>query len=386
MLASATSDACPSCNIYNYLAESVVQSTNVFVGKLFSRVNDNECKAEVVRTLLGPYRPGQIIELRAWTRAEDTGKFFIFSDPWDAPGYPMLEPDFEDEVRLILRLIDLQIKARKGKFPNIPRHLERLSAEMVRQYQVTNVDEAIRHAQGWSNESKEIGINYLAKAKPFPSRKIIEAIEPIRSGLLAGKEIHSTGNRLGNLVEALMISDAPEAEGYVLSQVKACLKQKGQVVDWARPPLFATLKGEWLAELVGLSGKDWTHRHYAGGNPHRKAHPQLAAKQKQMLLDALPKLHGILLSESVYALCETKIVTPQQLLPLLTGTQSKDDFALGVFWSVRHKISPMSGEKSDKPLTDLELIATLVTEPELKKQIAEAIQYVRKRRPATEKK
>ena len=77
--------------------------------------------------------------------------------------------------------------------------------------------------------------------------------------------------------------------------------------------------------------------------------------------------------------------TPQQLLPLLMGSQSKDDFALGVFWSVRHKIAPMSGEKSDKPLTDLELIATLVTETELKKQIADAIQFVRKRRPATEK-
>lgn len=377
-VATSSTNACPACNIYNYLAGSVVQSSNVVVGKLAARVDVYNVKVEVVRTLHGSLRPGQTVEMKAWTKPEDTGRLFIFSDPWDEPSFPILGIEFEDEVRFLLRLADLEKQAYKGGRDQEWEKYIRVFPETVRRYKVSDADEAIRRVQGWSNESKEVGMDYLHKYRPFPTRKIIDAIEPIKNDLLAGREVPSALNRLGNLVEALMLSDDRQGEDYMLAQVRSCLEQKERALDWSKLPIAATPRGEWLAELLGLASKEWTHRLYAGANPYRKTHSALAEKEKQMVQEALLKLQGMLLSEAVYAVYETGGSTAEQLLALLKEFPNKDEFALGVLWSAGSKVHPWYGEKGSKPLVDLELIAPLATRPELQKQISERIEFARR--------
>lgn len=341
--AAASTNACPACNIYNKLGRSLADSANVVVGKLAARMDDNEILVEVIRPLRGSYRPGQTYVMRAWT-LEPAGKLLIFSDSKRfQPTFPVLDMQFEDEVLFLL---------------NRPK--------------IDNVDEAIRRVQGWSNESRDAGMAYLRQCKPFPSAKLIEATESARKLLFAGKKVWGAQNRLGNLIEALMLSDDEEGQDYLLRQVELYLKQREGSLDWSKIPRVVTDRGEWLTALVGLAGKEWDHRRHAAENPYRKPQPQLREKEKQMMLKALPDLGGVVLAETVYALCETGASTPKQLLSLLKPSQSKDEFALGVLWSTRGKMGPFSGGQGAEALTDLELIRPVATEPELKKQIAES--------------
>jgi len=127
-----------------------------------------------------------------------------------------------------------------------------------------------------------------------------------------------------------------------------------------------------------MAGNKWTHRRFDGVNPHRKALPALVEKERQTLLKALPKLTGLTLSESVYALYETGTSSTQEILALLNSTQSKDEFALGVYWSARRKVGPWNLDEADKALAALRLIDSLVSQPVLKKRIVEALDYGRK--------
>ena len=112
---AASANACPACNIHNHLAKSVASSLNIVVGKLATNLGDWRIKAEVVRSLGGSYRAGQVVEMRAWAQGEDVGKLFIFSDPTSAePKFPILETQCEDEVLFLLRLIRLENKSSKG--------------------------------------------------------------------------------------------------------------------------------------------------------------------------------------------------------------------------------------------------------------------------------
>jgi len=231
MIATVSARACPACNIYNYLAESVVGSSNIVVGKLGARLDNSRVKVEVRRVLRGAYQAGQVVEMEAWTKPEDVGMVYIFSDPWDEPSFRVLELPFEEEVRFLLRLADSETRDHKsapnvGRIPGIGNHL---SPETLVKYKVKDVDEAIILVQGWSNESKAVGMDYLHQCKPFPSQKVIHAIESIRRALAPGKEVFSAQNRLGNLVEALMLAPDSEARAFMLAQVEASLKSQSNL-------------------------------------------------------------------------------------------------------------------------------------------------------------
>lgn len=377
--AAASAEACPACNIHNHLAKSVASSANIVVGKLATNLGNWRIKVEVVRSLRGSYRPRQVVEMRAGAEGEDVGKVFLFSDPptSNEPNFPMLQMECEDEVLFLLRLISLEKKPGKGNTNNWMTYSP-VSAETLRAYKVRDVDEAIRRLQGWSNESKEVGMEYLHECKPLPSGKLIEATESIRKDVFAGKEVSGARNRLGNLIEALMLDDGTKSQDYLLAQVELYLKQQEGKLDWSKLPRVVTDRGEWLTVLLGLAGKEWTHRRYAAENPYRKPHPQLEEKEKEMILKALPELRGLVLAETVHALHETGASTPKQLLPLLKEPQSKDEFALGVLWWARRRIGPFAAaEKDGKALEGLEQMNSVATQPQLKMQIAEAIQYAR---------
>jgi len=171
LAAPISARACAGCNIHNYLAKSVLSSESIFIGKITARTDNQDdgrvipvlnatVRCEVIRTLSGTNRPGQTIEMTEWTRPEDVGKTFIFGiishSAWLQPNFPILPTEAEDEVRFLLKLGELQWEVQKNSGNPYATNLYDIWPETLLLYKVRDVDEAIRLAQGWSNESKEI--------------------------------------------------------------------------------------------------------------------------------------------------------------------------------------------------------------------------------------
>lgn len=209
--------ACPGCNIHNHLASSVCSSSNIVVGKLVARETDYSAKVEVVRKLFGRYRAGQVVSMPSWNRPEDVGQTFVLSDPTDRPSFEQLELDFEDEVVFLLKLRKLQASQKPG-LPQGFIFAEPIYPETLKRYQVKDADEAIRLVQGFSNESKQVAMDYLRKLQPFPEQKIIQAADALRLETVNGNGSTTAANGMANLLEALMVSGSDEAQGYLLAQ------------------------------------------------------------------------------------------------------------------------------------------------------------------------
>lgn len=381
----AAIEACPACNIYNYLAESVAQSTNIVIGKLVARESDSKVKIQVINTLRGPRRAGEYMVLNAWSRPEAVGQTYIFSDPWDNPSFPMLEMDCDAEVRALIRLVDLERKK-----PNRPARMhygpgEGISEYAFLHYPVRDLAEAISLVQGWSNESLEVGLKYLHHCQPAPSPQLIAAITPLKDGLFSGKGRDSTQNRLGNLLTALLMATNQTTETFILEQTRACLIPTNQPVNWTQPRYAPSDKGELLAKLLGLSGTNWTHRSFAKAIPYRVPHVQLQTKQKQLLLEALPHLQGLQLADTVCAICETQSLPSDQLITLAKASKNHNEFALGVYWPARRQLGSRSIGNFEQAFHDLQLLAPFVTNPWLKKEYSETLEYAQKLKPALNK-
>jgi hypothetical protein len=132
----------------------------------------------------------------------------------------------------------------------------------------------------------------------------------------------------------------------------------------------ATGQADWLLELIGLSGGQWTHQACCYSDPHRKAHPKLAATAQALVMERLPSLTGQTLAEAVYALCEGGGSTPQEILPLLKESERRDECGLGVYWWAARRPRLWPGEERKKAIAGLEFMRPLVTRPELQEQIA----------------
>lgn len=380
-----TIQACPACNIYNYLAESVAGSTNIVIGKLVARESDSEVKVQVIKSLRGPRKAGDFIRLNAWCGPEAVGQTYIFSDPWDNPSFPMLEMDCEAEVKALIRMADLE-----SKNPNRPARMryspgEGFAEYTLQHYPVRDLAEAISLVQGWSNESFALGLKYLHRYKPAPTRELIAAISPLKDELLSGNERNSTENRLGNLLAALLMATNQTAEIFMLEQTRACLVPTNQPVDWTQPRYGSSNRGDLLAKLLGLTGTNWTHRSFAQAIPYRVPHIKLQAAQKQFLLETLPYLQGMQLADTVYAIYETQILPTDQLITLAKASKDHNEFALGVFWSARRQIGSRSMGEFEQAFHDLQQLAPLVTNPWLKKEYSESLEYAQKMKSAINK-
>jgi hypothetical protein len=384
LFAAHALNACPACNIYNYLGSSIGTSSNVVVGQLVA-VDDNkkgQVKIEIIRTLKGSYLPKTQVEMQAWNDKEDIGKTFVFSDPksFGAPAFHTLPLELEDEVQFLIKwgLLNEQGLKKIGKEPSEISNsgFHQLYLDSLAQYEITNAREAIRRVQGISNQSRDLGMNFLSKQKPLPSDEIIQVIESVNKDIFSEKDSYMPHNRLGNLIEALMLSDDQSSHQFLLQLLDQHLRQNEKPVDWSKISAFESPEGQWLATLIGCTGEKWTHRPHARKNKFRKAQPQLVEKQKQLVIEALPRLKGSRLAETVYALYETGASSPEELLPLLKNSEGEDEFALGVLWVVRDRITPWA--KDDKALNHLKLAASLATKPELKKLATAALERATK--------
>ena len=90
------------------------------------------------------------------------------------------------------------------------------------------------------------------------------------------------------------------------------------------------------------------------------------------MLKALPKLSGLVWAEAVYALYETKASTAAELEQLCKKSKSKNEFALGIYWSAERNTSSLFG-RDGKGRTDLKLVKKWATLPELNGRISKEI-------------
>jgi hypothetical protein len=355
--------ACPACNIFNYLGTSVLQSSNIVVGKLIGIQTNSLIRVEVIRTLQGHYNAKQVVEMRGWADTNDIGKEFIFSDPHHIdPDYPMLDLSDEDEVQFLIRLAKLERERLKGKGMELG-DLDELSFGVLELYKVKDEDEAIQRTQGWSNQSWLLGLQYLRSAKPFPLRKILTAIEQHKKELLSSTKPWEHLTRAGSLLAGLLLSKDPAVENYILIEVQSCLGQKDEPVNWTSFPYESPARGEWLAALLGLPGTNWTHRPYSIPNPYREKRKHLVEKEKQLVLNAIPKLKGQVLSEAVYALYESRLMSAAELVSGLKDDGNKNEIALGLYWSLLPRLHIWVNNPGEKPLNDLQLIDSITTQP-----------------------
>jgi len=371
IFAPAQTRGCPACNIYNYLGESVLSSSNVFVGRLIAVETNYHATVEVIRTLCGNYRSGQKVKIDAYATTNEIGNTFIFSDPKSfGPSFPQLGMDFQDEVEF---LVQLKTSPENTYAPRMTPFTPQ------KDYHVKNASEAIKRVQGVSNQSKQAGMDFLRTCRPFPFQKTTDAIEASRSKIIDGKGDNSTQNSAGNLIEALLLDNEAETGSYLVEQVRFTVAQKDAPVNWKDMPRSASWRGQWLAALLGLPGTNWVHRKYADSNPYRKNHPALNEKEKQAVLEALPKMRGMLLAESIFALYDTKLMTMQQLQALLANKPGIDEFALGIMWSAQNKISIYDADEGPKPLADLRTINSWGLRPELKSAVQQYVDYGEKK-------
>ncbi len=279
--------ACPHCNIHNYLAKSVESSKNIYVGRVLSQVDEQHAEIKVLRVIRGERQAGEKVKTQMWMAGRDVGAELVFSDPtsWP-PNYPVLPLFVEDEIRFLIQP----------------------------QLAIADMDEGIRRVQGIGVETSKAGMEYVRLHRTGASAAIIKAIREIRFEEESGTEPPFCSYRLTNLVAALMAVPTKEAENFVVQETLALLGGRSEKLDIANFPHAATVRAEYLNDLLVQSAKS----------------EPLQWKVRTSVLAAYPGLTGSLLTDVTYALVRSKASSPDSLAPLATDQMQKDMVAVGV--------------------------------------------------------
>lgn len=354
--------ACPACNIHNYLVNSVGCSENIVVGRLKEDMGDGKIKVEVLRTIRGDYKTGDLVVMESFYRApKEYDECFVFSDVKHThPSFEVLPLSFEEEVRFLAGYAAGELGCDSLEFCYAPecRGVERIPV-------IRDLDEAIRCSMGYSNQSRCLGLEYILALDKHPTQQIIEAIERERN---AGPE-YSYQARC--LLVALLLKPEPQAQEYAEQQVRAFLALKHEDIDWNQIPHHPTTAGEFLTALLGCTRAQWSPAFFAGYQSPQKA-PLVALREKgcQLLLEAYPKLNVSAMADVTCALCITGTSRPEALLALVEGSPAQDGFALGLYYLANEKAGCWDWKTAGALFAHA---SALTTRPELKKRITERL-------------
>src|SRR5262245_62019660 len=96
-------DACPHCNIHNYLDKSVESSTDVYVGQVISLQGEGAALVKVVEVLRGRRAVGEQVKVELYADKDIIGTRQLFSNPTNhPPSFPTLPLWMKDEVSFLL--------------------------------------------------------------------------------------------------------------------------------------------------------------------------------------------------------------------------------------------------------------------------------------------
>lgn len=267
------------------------------VARVLAASGKRQASVEVLRVLRGTYKPGQRVTMEVYNAQERIGQVRILSDPeaFMAPTFGNLSVDFENEVRWILE-------------PKKP----------------TDVAEALRRVQGYSNASRRCGVEWLKETETFPVTQILEALAKRRA------EGEESTYEAGCLIDVLTLRLTPEAEAFLLREVKTWIAGPSQKIDWREFSLWPTSRGERLTELVGSCGSSWSPMFFTSGRERPEAYRSVCEKMEALLLSSYAKLDQASQSDVTYALVSTEAMTAAKLLALLPKGGGRDGFALGL--------------------------------------------------------
>jgi len=294
VLYSTPARACPSCNIHNYLAISIRSSTNIYHGKVVSQIDDRTAEVEVLKVLRGEHKVGSKVKTKMYGSKKYIGKKFIFSDPtsWP-PTFEVLQLEFEDEVLFL-------IQEKKA---------------------VSDVQEAVKRIQGVSVLTQKIGMEYITDHYDEAVAPLIAEMDTLIPKVFATNDVFFGKHRLDKLAKALLVRNSESAKKFVFARIDELAKQKQEQIDWAWVPHNASSRGVFIKDLIS----------------HSQKHEDLVAPLHKRLISELPRLSGIMLADSTYAILVSELDTVDAVQKVLGSNGSADMVALGLYFAGNDK-------------------------------------------------
>jgi hypothetical protein len=322
-------NACPHCNIHNYLAASIRSSTNIFHGKVIRQIDGQTAEVEVLKVLRGEHKVGFKVKSEMYGSKEYIGKKFIFSDPKSLPPtFEVLPLEFEDEILFLMQ------------------------EEPV----VGNLKNAVKRVQGVSVVTQGIGMEYLTNRYDEAVGLLIAELNTLMPEVFSPNDVFFGEHRLGKLIEALLYRQSDQASTFVFAHVDELVKQDPGKIDWAAIPYNASSRGVFLRDILRFSQK----------------HEDLVASLRKRLTAALPKLSGITLADSTYAILISGLDNVDGVQKVLQGNESVDMVALGLYFAGN---SESRWWQHDKAYAFWEKALSVAKRKELKDAISKRITY-----------
>lgn len=344
--------ACAGCNIHNYLTESVCSSKNICVGRLVARLPQYRVEVVVERVLRGSLQIGDRFKTEGYTEASDLGRSFVASDPTGGnTRFELLPASYEDEVRFLTRYGYME----SFMYP-IDVHAPRPRPV------ITDLDEAIRCCQGYSNESRQIGNEYIAALPTHPIDELLAAFERLEARGAARSYEGSC------LIATMMIKPDRRVESLVYEQVRKFLFAPPSSVDWNNLPSWPTIEGNFITNILDVARGEcgpW----YAGYRPAQKrTHLSIRVNVRELLINMFDDMSEAAIADATFALISTNTLRPEELVPFATTELQRNGMALGLLQVTNEQ---SMGRSPRKPMPPLEVGLKLATRIELRAELRE---------------
>ncbi|MCD6050163.1 MAG: hypothetical protein K0Q55_1566 [Verrucomicrobia bacterium] len=283
LVGRCVTQACPDCNIHNYLFSSLRSSSNVFVGEFVG-----SGKVKVTKVYRGTNVVGTVVDVKTGSSAFNDNQL-IFSDPKSHDlNFERLPLDFDWETKFILR----KPWAEPDLYPQdgISKYNQKTIPD------VNHKVDALRAVQGISIVTRELGLQYV-KANAADCALLIESeITRLQSNLVAnGKPRRFTYSYEG-LALAYWAAKPNGALTNYLAQIERFKSQPRSSVDLSQ--FAAKLSDEFKYLSMALRS--------AKGTGQEK---RLAERLKAVI----PQLEGDSLVGALYVADYSKLFEPEEI-------------------------------------------------------------------------
>jgi hypothetical protein len=280
LLLAPRADACPLCVRPHRLAASIRSARNIYLGQVERAPADKPAEVRVVKVLRGTMKQDQLVKVSLRPTRYRLGQILLLSDPTAKPTcYPVLALELEDEVRFLIQ-----------KNPRI-----------------SSLAEAIRLAQGVSDEAAAAGFKYIRRRRKRATGLLIKAIDDLRPGIFSGPPVLNwdrpagrSGDKLKLLITALLSGVDARSPGYartrafLLREVKRYLRHGWQDLNPKVAPSSPDIRGIYLNWLLS----------------NMKAHGRLRKAVWRSLKRGYPRLKGEGIANAVYAAVSSGTSSP----------------------------------------------------------------------------
>jgi hypothetical protein len=317
------------------LASSVESSTDVYIARVLSCDDAAEAfDVQVIRVLKGKVKAGASVRRgkEDYLHKEDIGLELLFSNPKPvfAPTFPVLTPEFEDEVSFLIAWHRENEKAEPNSEPP-ETELSNDESKPKRRRERREVDpaslikdlpEAIRRIQGISYSTSEAGSNYIKLHPEGALEALMKSADELMVVIRNSKDATWLVYREGRLIDAIATFPSEKTDSWFESRVEQFLQLKPVEADF--------LKSKWPDPEAELLADELNAV---------KDRKEVTSKLRTKLLEGAPKLSSLHLTEVVYALGNSGLITEENVRATTKDFQNKDAVALACYWIAQNAYS-----------------------------------------------